>query len=75
MSETMTRNSFNDWLDRMADELGLDAPLSIHRSAELLGISYRMAAYYAEGKYAPREDTRKLMAAIAEGFKPKAWPA
>lgn len=65
---------FVRWLDRMADELGIDS-VSLDRAAVLLGKSIRSVTYYAAGTIKPCRTTRMLMTLLAEGGNPRSpWP-
>jgi hypothetical protein len=61
---------FRLWLDRMEDVVGHKVELA--EAARLLGKSDRMIRYYDEGREIPR-DTRMLMDALLQGFKPRPW--
>lgn len=60
------RNNFVRWLDEME--------ITRERAALLLGKSVRSIYCYEAGTTRPPRDTRLLMQAIADGFKPVPWP-
>lgn len=66
-------NGFRRWLDRIADELGVDR-VSTEQAARLLGKSLTSCKAYAAGSRKPPRNVRLLMTAIAEGAKPRPWP-
>jgi hypothetical protein len=63
--EPTSLNGFVRWLD--------ECDLTGAQAARLLSKSLRMIRYYEAGRVPPLE-TRKLMAAIWEGYKPRPWP-
>lgn len=59
-------NAFRRW----RETVGLK---DYRQAAPLLGKSLRMVEYYEAGRTPPL-DTRLLMAAIADGYRPRPWP-
>jgi hypothetical protein len=64
MTDQQRSNDFRLWLEHV--QLPLD------KAAQCLGKSQRTARYYDEGHHIPL-DVRLLMAAIADGYKPRPW--
>lgn len=69
MTAEIRPTTFDLWLDRMADELGVEK-VTMAQAAALLGKSERMIGYYMEGREVPR-DTLLLMDALLKGYRPK----
>ncbi len=63
-------NAFHDWLDAMGMKPG--SIQSRRRAAAMLAKSIRMVEYYEAGREIPL-DTQYLMAALADGYRPRAW--
>ncbi len=61
-----TKNGFCRWLNAM--ELDLDA------AAKMLGRTRRCMELYEQGKQRPPYVVRLAMAALYEGWRPRAWP-
>lgn len=66
MSEVIEKNGFQLWLEEM--------DISRAEAALLFGKTPRALENYERGVIDPPQDLRMLMAALAEGFKPKPWP-
>ena len=59
-------NGFVRWLDELE--------LTKEQAAKLLGKTVRAIENYERGVVVPPLDTRMLMDAIAQGYKPRPWP-
>lgn len=66
MIETETKNGFVRWLEVM--------DITKAEAALLFGKTVRALDNYERGIIDPPQDLRMLMAAMAEGYKPKPWP-
>lgn len=59
-------NGFTRWLEVL--------DIKTEQAAVLLGKTTRAIQNYERGVIMPPADTRMLMAAIADGYRPKPWP-